>query len=263
LIDELPLKRILQLTTAEVWENLKEKFVEEDGIFYNVRLEVEVKRRKDYAESRRQSRLKGDEDNVKIYLIKDMTTGYIKIGSSVNPMRRLAEMRNQKDPAITAGERDYKLIYESGVVERKEESRLHRYFKAKRIMGEWFALGQEDLKYICKTYEEQMNDSKKVLHLEYVYLLDEENKKLIKAMGKNTLKDYIERLDGYLGSNNKNQKKYTSHYHVILNWWRKDGKPVSRKDIDANNEREFKVKYGGEDEKKVADLISGVVGKMK
>ena len=55
---------------------------DEAGLFFNERLEIESEKRKSYTESRRQSRLKSDEDNVKIYLIKDLDTSLIKIGSS-------------------------------------------------------------------------------------------------------------------------------------------------------------------------------------
>lgn len=56
-------------------------------------------------------------------------------------------------------------------------------------------------------------------YLEYVYLTIEENQKLIDKFGKTETKEYIERLNNYIGSTGK---RYKSHYHTILNWSAKD-----------------------------------------
>lgn len=147
------IKRILN-SHFFVWDKLKDKFSQdENGLFFNKVLELHIKTRVEFVESRRQARLKCDEDSVKLYLIKDLDTKYVKIGSSVNPMRRFAEMRNQENPAITVGKRNYELIFESRVVPRSEEKVLHCKFFDKNIVGEWFSLSDEDIKYIRKTYE--------------------------------------------------------------------------------------------------------------
>jgi len=139
----------------EVFDKFKK---DEAGLFFNERLEIESEKRKSYTESRRQSRLKSDEDNVKIYLIKDLDTSLIKIGSSVNPLRRFSEMCNQENPAITVGNRNYKLIWQSEILPRSEEKVLHEYFSAKRVNGEWFSLDTKDVNYIKTTYEKRTSD---------------------------------------------------------------------------------------------------------
>lgn len=63
----------------------------------------------------------------------------------------------------------------------------------------------------------------KVKYSEFVYLLPEEYEKLRTLMG-NLTQEFIMRLDGYIGQIGppKAAKKYVSHYHTILNWYRKD-----------------------------------------
>lgn len=139
----------------------------------------------------------------------------------------------------------------------KEEDGL---FYNERLGGE--VMRRKDF---CKSRRDNrvkgVNASKK-LFLEYVYLLDSEVEKLNKTIGKHGMKDFIERLDGYLGASTKNQSKYSSHYHTILNWWRKDGKPISKKDIDERNEKEYNSKYGDETPGQVKDLVKGIAGEM-
>ena len=138
-----------------------QKFIKDpEGRYYNQRLEEESSKRKAYCKSRSNSRRKADEDSVKIYLIKDSVTGYIKIGSSVNPLRRLSEMLNQKSPATLAGEesRGYSLIYTSPVTIRSSENELHKYYENKRIQGEWFNLSDEDIEYIRNSYVQRMEN---------------------------------------------------------------------------------------------------------
>jgi hypothetical protein len=136
-----------------VWGTLSKKFKKtETGLFFNERLEIEKIKRASYTESRRQSRQKADEDNVRIYLIQDSETKYTKIGSSVNPQRRLSEMINQKNPAVTVGSRDYTLIWFSDPVERKLEKEIHTFFLKNRIKGEWFNLSEKDIDMLLRTF---------------------------------------------------------------------------------------------------------------
>ena len=160
---------------------LVEKFKkDENGLFYNERLDYESSKRNTYVESRRQSRLKTDEDSVRIYLISDNETGYTKIGSSVNPKRRFAEMCNQQNPAITVGAtRDYLLIFESKIIERKEELELHEMFKEKRMSGEWFNLSEDNISYIKKTYGETYEHT---YDTTYVQRTENENDNSIKDL---------------------------------------------------------------------------------
>ena len=231
---ELDEKDILKKIPIELWKSVKDKFQENNGKFFNKRLNEEVNKRKAYTESRRQSRLKCDEDSVRIYLIKDLDTKYTKIGSSVNPLRRFAEMCNQENPAKTVGNRNYRLIFSSRIVSRSEELKLHEIYKNKNIIGEWFDLSEEDTKNICKTYDEcakarteneNENENKDVIkdkYLDFVLLTKEEFNKLMDRFGKEETTERIARLNEYGHQKPKKFKEYGSHYHTILAWARKD-----------------------------------------
>ena len=70
-------------------------------------------------------------------------------------------------------------------------------------------------------------DENKIKYLDFVFLIEEEYKKLIDKLGKDKTQIMIERLNGYIGQIGikKASKKYVSHYHTILNWVRmEDGK---------------------------------------
>ncbi len=56
-------------------------------------------------------------------------------------------------------------------------------------------------------------------HLEHVFLTDDEYDKLCARLGETAARDYIERLNDYIGSRGC---RYKSHYHTILTWWRND-----------------------------------------
>ena len=59
--------------------------------------------------------------------------------------------------------------------------------------------------------------------LDYVFLEENQYRKLQEKLGESTLEDYIGRLDEYIGSKGV---KYKCHYKTILSWYRKD-KPKS------------------------------------
>lgn len=133
-----------------------DKFKYEDGKFFNERMRLESEKRKSYVESRRNSRKKSDEDNVRIYIVRDNVRLTYKIGSSVNPLRRYNELANQENPAIMEdkqGERNLTLVWYSDPAKRTDETDLHEHFEDKRINGEWFSLNQSDLKLIYKKYK--------------------------------------------------------------------------------------------------------------
>lgn len=153
------------LKNKNLWGSIKIKFECIDGIYENKRLSDEKNKRQNYTESRRQSRLKGDEDNVRIYIVRDNVRLTYKIGSSVNPIRRYNELSTQNNPAIMddiKGERNITLVWYSDAVLRNEENILHKYFNSKRLNGEWFQLNNDDLAFIFKkfkgTYVERTND---------------------------------------------------------------------------------------------------------
>ena len=144
------------LRDVDLWDVIKTKFSEKDGVYFNERLSEEQIKRQKYTESRRNSRLKSDEDNVRIYIVRDNIRLNYKIGSSVNPQRRYNELSNQISPSIIEGEakdRDLTLIWYSDAVLRKEEAVLHKHFNDSRITGEWFNLSDSDLTFIFNKYK--------------------------------------------------------------------------------------------------------------
>ena len=66
---------------------------------------------------------------------------------------------------------------------------------------------------------------KKYGEFENVLLDGQEHGKLVDSLGDIGASEYIERLSAYLAQTGH---RYKSHYATILNWWRKDGKPVKR-----------------------------------
>jgi hypothetical protein len=72
-----------------------------------------------------------------------------------------------------------------------------------------------------KLSKDKLNESEIQKHkfLDFVFLTDDERKKLIERFGLDKTNDYIERLNNGIGSKGY---KYKSHYFTILNWSRKD-----------------------------------------
>ena len=224
-------------------QDIFEKFIkDENGSYYNERLRIESEKRNKFTESRRQSRLKADEDNVRIYLLKDIDNGLIKIGSSVNPLRRYNEITNQTMSVSGSSEnRNFKLIWYSEPILRKIENEIHDLFKDKRIEGEWFKLSNSDIskikEVISETYKERTNNvrntydertenenvneidnkntNKKTKYLDSVFLTESEYKKLQEVLGQKSLDDAIEKLDYSITVKGG---KYKDHYKTILNW---------------------------------------------
>lgn len=75
---------------------------------------------------------------------------------------------------------------------------------------------------IYKNVKNDKNDNnkkEKKLFLEFVYLTNDEHKKLLEKFGEQGVKDRIEKLNSYVGSKGA---KYKSHYYTILNWANRD-----------------------------------------
>lgn len=75
--------------------------------------------------------------------------------------------------------------------------------------------------------EGEITHSPKTKFLDFVLLTEKEYNLLLKDLGELITKDYIERLNNYIGSKGN---KYKSHYHAIKTWHRKDNpsiKPVN------------------------------------
>ena len=80
-----------------------------------------------------------------------------------------------------------------------------------------------------KVIKESINTTLKKQFLDFVFLTDPEFKGLSGLLGAARLKDYVARLNDYIGSKGA---KYKSHYHTILAWSRKDGFKPEAKRID-------------------------------
>jgi hypothetical protein len=64
----------------------------------------------------------------------------------------------------------------------------------------------------------EIKNNNKKRYLEFVFFTEDEYKKLVEKFGSGT-KNWIERLNNYIGSKGK---KYKSHYHTILAWDKKE-----------------------------------------
>lgn len=63
---------------------------------------------------------------------------------------------------------------------------------------------------------------KKLLYMDHVYLTSDEYQKLVEKIGEQKTKELIDRLNSYGHQKKKKFKEYSSHYHTILNWHRRD-----------------------------------------
>lgn len=219
---------------------------DEEGNYYNERLEYEANKRKAYSESRRNNRNKVDNSSTSVYLIKDTRTGLIKIGSSNNPERRLVELKNQYENDNLV------LVAYVENVEQKLETELHNNYKNQNKINEWFELSNEDVQEIIeknhmkKHRDNHMNNhmiqhmenenenininkikdnrkrgskgekkEEKIHFAEFVSMTNAEYEKLVSTYGKKFADQCINVLDNYKGAKGKN---YKSDYRAILSW---------------------------------------------
>jgi len=66
--------------------------------------------------------------------------------------------------------------------------------------------------------EKQIKD----IYLDLVLLTKDEHKNLVDKLGQKHTEEMIDRLNSYGHQKTKRFKEYTSHYHVILDWVRRD-----------------------------------------
>lgn len=111
-------------------DEILDKFEFADGKYFNVRLQEESEKRKKYAESRRNNRLKLNNDNCHIYFIRNRKNNLIKIGSSVNPRRRLIELQDS--------ENNLEILFYTDKTSQQVESMLHKHFQDFNSFNEWF-----------------------------------------------------------------------------------------------------------------------------
>lgn len=74
---------------------------------------------------------------------------------------------------------------------------------------------KEKIKIKNKNIKEEIIKKK---YLEFVYLSDEEYKKLLDIFWQTKLNQAIENLNNYIGTYPEKWKKYSSHYHTIRKW---------------------------------------------
>lgn len=96
------------------------------------------------------------------------------------------------------------------------------------------------------------NTNKKNIYIDHVELTPDEYNSLLEKLGsEETREDYITRLNNYIGQIGvkKANNKYKSHYHVILNWHRKDVANGANKPrtipSNAKNEKDEIAKRAG------------------
>jgi len=141
---------MIKICVGNLFENIKDKFTrDENGNYYNARLETEITKRKNYSDSRRNNR-KGsegdptkplsDEKNTYLYIIKDIDSGNIKIGASVNPKNRLSTLKNRlpdKELILVAASKNKCSLL--------DEKNIQNHFKEYHIKGDWFFCDEEQV----------------------------------------------------------------------------------------------------------------------
>ncbi len=91
----------------------------------------------------------------------------------------------------------------------------------------WVDYQQKDSKRTTEgqqkdTYKNDKNvKNDKKVYIEFVKLTDSEHSKLVEKFGSEETEQRIAALNDYIGSKGK---RYSSHYHTILTWARKDAK---------------------------------------
>lgn len=125
--------------SKKIYEEIKPKFeADENGLFFNKRLEFEVIKRRKFTESRRRNRTNPHKDPTHIYLILNEGTNLIKIGTSINPKRRVIELGSFEHGGL-------RLLCCSEKTDPDREKEVHDAFDSCRIRGEWFQVDPNDV----------------------------------------------------------------------------------------------------------------------
>lgn len=84
-----------------------------------------------------------------VYLIIGRSTGFVKIGISSSPRRRIKDLTRQ--PTLLPRAHDFAIIaaFRADV---KHEKILHDKFADQRVRGEWFNLSDNEIYYIVYEY---------------------------------------------------------------------------------------------------------------
>lgn len=97
-----------------------------------------------------------------VYLMKDLRSGYVKIGESINPRYRESTLQSEQ-PLIE--------LIEAWEGTWDDEQDLHRAYAEKRIRGEWFSLDEGDIEAIRGDFYSRKRYSTGIAEL-YVDLVD-------------------------------------------------------------------------------------------
>lgn len=153
-------EQIDNVLRGETLPSVLEKFsIDEEGRYYNSRLEEEKQKRTNFAASRRKSLDINNGDMVHVYLLFDRFSGNYKIGSSKYPMLRLSDMHRKNPDAIMYWKTE-------GLVERVNEKKLHDHFIDKKVKNDWFKLNEKDIDYIkeyFRTEARTVNENENVI----------------------------------------------------------------------------------------------------
>ena len=82
-----------------------------------------------------------------VYLMKDETNGYHKIGISNKPEYRERTLQSEKPTIVLLCAKEFP----TRIIAEAIESALHKAFEGKRLRGEWFALDEKDVLDITRT----------------------------------------------------------------------------------------------------------------
>jgi len=210
-LSENEFNKVLGNSAEEVRQKFTEEIIGGQKYYFQERLRHESQRRKDYSESRRNNRNKGDNDNVHIYLMHNETTNYVKIGSSVDPNRRLLEL-SQKDNI-------YLMCY-TQKTSQKAETHLHQKYKDYKVFNEWYDIYH----FIHEVKDYMINDMKLHMstHMETETItetVNETNHNKGLHLFKNSPYNELTKFKEAFYSNTKYLKyDYTHYYEAVKNW---------------------------------------------
>ncbi len=87
------------------------------------------------------------EESCFVYLMKDESNGYHKIGISNKPEYRERTLQSEKPTIVLLCAKEFP----TRIIAEAIESALHKAYEDKRLRGEWFALNEKDVLDIKKT----------------------------------------------------------------------------------------------------------------
>ncbi len=85
--------------------------------------------------------------NQKLYAMRDLKTGYIKIGISKHPQVRAYHLSSLVSSEVTL------LMEQEAKNAKAAEKFAHRQFEHKNVRGEWFALDEDDLAELTSLFD--------------------------------------------------------------------------------------------------------------